>query len=297
MNKRYRPVWLMYALLACITVANWAALPSSSAEADLRVLHASMETQLKASVFHRPIALASEVTPDGLRGDIHAVVDYPFARVVQGLNGPEQWCEVMFLHLNTKYCRASAGRSGKFVTLYVGSKTPQLLSKATRVVFRYELVQVTPTYLEIKLSAAEGPMGVSDVRVAFAAVALANGRTFLRFDYGYAVNPMARLAVGVYLHTIGRGKVGFTVTGRDAQGRPSYIDGMRGLVERNTMRYYLAIDSVLRAATTARDAQMDKRERLWFAAVEEYPLQLHELELAPYLQMKRAEFARQQTPL
>ncbi len=297
MNKRYRPVWLMYALLACITVANWAALPSYSAEGDLRVLHASMARQLSSSVFRRPIALTSEASSDGIRGDIIAVVDYPFARVVQGLNGAEQWCEVMFLHLNTKYCRASTGPSGDSVTLYVGTKTPQLLSKATRVEFRYELVQVSPTYLEIKLRAPQGPMGVSDVRVAFAAVALARGRTFLRFDYAYSVNPMARLAMGVYLQTIGRGKVGFTITGQDAQGRPSYIDGMRGLVERNTMRYYLAIDSVLRAATTARDAQMDKRERLWFAAVEQYPLQLHELELAPYLQMKRAEFARQQTAL
>ena len=297
MHRGYWPVWLMYALLCGISVANWAALPSTSAQADLRVLHASMAQQLAASALRRPILITSRETDGGIRGDTYAVVDHPFAQVVQGLNGAQRWCDVMFLHLNTKYCRASEDSAGSAMTLYVGSKAPQALSRATRVEFRYELVQVTKDYLEIKLNAAQGPMGISEVRVAFAAVALSKGSTFLHFNYAYSVNAVARLAMGAYLGTVGRGKVGFTITGRDAQGAPIYIDGMRGLVERNTMRYYLAIDSVLAAASTTRDAQLDARERHWFAAVEKYPRQLHELELAPYLRMKRAEFARQQGAL
>ncbi len=52
-----------------------------------------------------------------------------------------------------------------------------------------------------------------------------------------------------YLGTIGSGKVGLTLMGKQADGRPLYIDGMRGLVERNTMRYCLAFESFLGASS------------------------------------------------
>jgi hypothetical protein len=39
---------------------------------------------------------------------------------------------------------------------------------------------------------------------------------------------------------------------------------------------------------------LDKRLRTWFAAVEQYPRQLHEMDLQTYLAMKQVEYARQQ---
>ena len=50
-----------------------------------------------------------------------------------------------------------------------------------------------------------------------------------------------------YLATGGRDKVGFSIVGKTASGAPQYLDGMRAVVERNTMRYYLAIDAYLGA--------------------------------------------------
>jgi len=41
-------------------------------------------------------------------------------------------------------------------------------------------------------------------------------------------------------------------------------------------------------------AQLEKRLRDWFAAVERYPRQLHEMEQGEYLEMKRKEYLRQQ---
>jgi hypothetical protein len=66
-------------------------------------------------------------------------------------------------------------------------------------------------------------------------------------------------------------------------------------VERNTMRYYLAIDSYLATAEAAPQVQFENRLQTWYSAVEEYPRQLHEMERDAYLEMKRAEYARQQT--
>jgi hypothetical protein len=72
---------------------------------------------------------------------------------------------------------------------------------------------------------------------------------------------------------------------------------MRGVVERNTMRYYLAIEAFLGALSELPQAQLEKRLHDWFAAVERYPLQLHEMEQGAYLDMKRREYRRQQAEL
>ena len=57
------------------------------------------------------------------------------------------------------------------------------------------------------------------------------------------------------------------------------------------MRYYLAIDAYLGAPATD---QLERRLQAWFAATENYPLQLHEIDRASYIGMKRAEHKRQQ---
>jgi hypothetical protein len=75
---------------------------------------------------------------------------------------------------------------------------------------------------------------------------------------------------------------------------PDYIGGVRGVVERNTMRYYLAIDAFLSARRALPEAQFEQRLQAWFSAVERYPLQLHEVDRLAYLEMKRAEQQRQQ---
>ena len=98
-----------------------------------------------------------------------------------------------------------------------------------------------------------------------------------------------------YLGTIGSDKVGFTVVGRQSDGQPLHIGGMRGVVERNTMRYYLAIEAFLGALSAPPQARLEKRLHDWFAAIERYPRQLHEMEQAEYLDMKRREYSRQQT--
>ena len=67
------------------------------------------------------------------------------------------------------------------------------------------------------------------------------------------------------------------------------------MVERNTMRYYLAIDTFLANANAPHAAQPEKRFQGWFTASERYPRQLHEIDRDEYIEMKRAEYSRQQT--
>ena len=67
------------------------------------------------------------------------------------------------------------------------------------------------------------------------------------------------------------------------------------MVERNTMRYYLAIDAYLAALTAPPKDQLEKRLQYWFNATEQYARQLHEVERNDYFEMKRKEYQRQQT--
>jgi len=76
--------------------------------------------------------------------------------------------------------------------------------------------------------------------------------------------------------------------GAPLSGEPELVSGMLGLVERNAMRYFLAVDAYLAAPDN-----FEKRLSLWYAATEKYPRQLHDLSEADYLKFKRADRERQ----
>ena len=287
--------WSRCMLLACATGMACASVAQTDAAAALRAKHADLSAQLRQNQFKRPLVLDSVEQPKGLKGDIYGVVDYPFDVVNAALNKPAHWCDVMILHINTKYCRAVLGPAGTVLKINIGRKTPEALADAPRVEFNYTVAASSADYFDIMLSAKDGPLGTSDYHIHLKAVALPASKTFLHLTYSYAVNIGGRLAMQAYLGTIGRDKVGFTVTGKQADGEPAYIAGLRGLVERNTMRYFLAIDTFLESTRAAPAMQLEQRLQNWFTAVEQYPRQLHEVDRPDYLAMKRAEVVRQQT--
>ncbi|NTV85264.1 MAG: hypothetical protein HGA21_00810 [Burkholderiaceae bacterium] len=273
--------------MACAPMA-WAQSP-----ADLHERYASLAERLQQSPFKRPLVLDSSESPDRVQGEIHAVMDHSFSEVNASLRSPEHWCDVMVLHLNIKYCRAQTGPSGTTLRIHVGRKTPQSLADSERIDFSYREAKASPEHLEITLKADQGPLGTSDYQIRLDAVPLAGNRTFLHLSYAYATNIVGRAAMETYLATVGSDKAGFTVTGKQADGQTEFIGGLRGVVERNTMRYYLAIDAFLEAEKAAPAERLERRMQNWFAATESYPRQLHEMDRASYLDMKRAEVARQ----
>ena len=57
----------------------------------------------------------------------------------------------------------------------------------------------------------------------------------------------------------------------------------------------VAIDAYLDALSVPEAQRVNRRINSWFTATERYPRQLHEMDRATYVQMKRAEYDRQQT--
>ncbi len=286
-----------WALCLLMPVVAWAqeAAPSTSAPS-LRQRYATLQPALERSPFRGPVHLASVEGDRTLLGDVHAIISQPFGVISGALAQPEQWCEVLILHLNTKYCRVAGDSPKPQLDLRVGKKFDQPLGAATRVRFGFRTVSSTPDYLAVELQAPEGPFDTRDYRILLEATPLDDGRTFIHMGYSFSYGSMSRMAMQVYLSTIARDKVGFTVADRQATGEPPrYIGGMRGAVERNTMRYYLAIDSYLASMSLPPAERVETRFRSWFDATEKFPTQLREIDRETYLAMKRSEYLRQQT--
>jgi hypothetical protein len=279
------PCRSLIALLAvtCFSVTAHAAEAADAAQ--LAARFAALDQQLKSSPFGRPLTLESAETANGLKGDVYAVVDHPIGKVVQSLSQPGQWCEAMLLHINNRACTVSRRGSIEVITLSVVRNHDQKVSSAFVLPFAFHPTQSTPRYLLVQMDSPSGPLGTSNYRISMEAVAADDRRSFLHFSYSYDEGIFARAAMQAYLATFGRSKVGFTVLGKGPDGKPQFIRGTRGLVERNAIRYYLSVEAYLSS-----DSALARRQD-WFAATERYPLQLHEVEGAAYLELK-AEDAR-----
>jgi hypothetical protein len=263
--------------------------------ASLRATYATLQDKLSQNQFQRPIYLDSSESSGVLKGEIHAIVDYPFSTVNADLRAPNHWCDILNLHLNVKYCTANTDKSRSTLTTFFGRKHDEPLDAAHRMEFVFRVGSQNPDYLHIHLDADKGPLGTRNYRIMVEAIPLDGGRTFVHLAYSYGYGAGAAFATQTYLNTFGANKVGFTIVDKRPDGQPVYIGKMRGVLERNTMRYYLAIDVFLRALAVPLPEQFEKRIRDWFAATERYALQLHELDEREYIEMKRSEYRRQQT--
>jgi hypothetical protein len=253
--------------------------------------HATLREQLLVNQFQRPLYLESSETGGEIKGNIYARVAYPLAVVAPVLRSATQLCDILVLHLNVKDCRAAPGGQG--VRVHMGRKYDQPLADTYLFEFAYT-EKTAHDYLQVMLNCAKGPFGTSDYRVAIEVIPLDGQNSFLHLSYSYKYGVVAQVAMRSYLTMAGRDKVGFSVVGRRKNGTPVYKGSVRGVVERNTMRYYLAIEAYLGAPAAH---QLDKRLNDWHTAVERYPIQLHEMDRAAYLAMKHKEVKRQQTAL
>lgn len=279
-------------VLATILLGMSPAYATQDAAA-LRAQHVALRTQLADNQFQRPLHLVSSEVSGDLKGDIYALINQPYSVTSPALQGMGQWCDILILHLNVKSCYTGTTKAGDTLSMNIGRKFDQPLTDEYLFEFLYKEAVVSPDYLQVELNAEHGPLGTSAYRVVLELVEIDAEHSFLHLSYAYNYGAVARLAAQGYLATIGRNKVGFSVVSHAANGQPVYIRSVRGVIERNTMRYYLAIEAYLGALSAPPSQQVEKRLNDWFTGVEQYPIQLHELERNEYLNMKRKEIRRQ----
>ncbi|MEJ8850862.1 hypothetical protein [Variovorax rhizosphaerae] len=282
------------AVCLCSALAAGAAFQACAATAaEMRATYQQMRTELAASPLRRPMRLTSQETSSGLRGDVHAVVNQPLSSVVAAFGSAPPWCDALLLHLNNRDCKVSGEPGSEVITLSVVRKFDLPVDGAFQLPFSYRAVDRSADHLEVALTAAKGPLGTSNYRIVLEAIAVDPQRSFLHFSYRYDESAAARSGTKAYLATTGRNKIGFTVVGKLPNGEREFIRGSRGLVERNAMRYFLAVDSYLAAGGgKGGEAEAVAMQKTWFAATEKYPKQLHETDLDSYLAAKRSDTQR-----
>jgi len=236
--------------------------------AALRARHAALQTQLANNPFGRAIHVESDTSSSTHKGEIHAIIAQSYKVVAAALGRAQHWCDILALQVNVKGCDATDDA----VTAFITRRARDTVEDAHRIDFRFDPSAQRADYLQVALRSATGPVGTRDYEILVQAAPLDARRTFMHMTYAYKLGTMARLAMDAYLAGPGREKKGFTVDG-----------GPRGVVERNAMRYYLAVDAFLGAP------QLDPRLRRWYSETARYPQLREEITLEQYVEMKRRQ--------
>ena len=273
------------AALAAVAQGDHAA--DTGPAALLRARHESIRPQLEKNSFGRPLFLVSVEGNRDLNGEAYGVVDHPFERVSAALAEASNWCHILILPFNTKHCTTEDGRT---LTLYVGRKNHEPIERAYRLDFAFQPVARSPEYLKRVLKSESGPLGTRNYVITLEAAKLDDRRSIIHLSYSYAYGTISKIAMQTYLATVGSSKVGFSTLDEGSGKR--LVGGMRGVMERNTMRYFLAIEAFLNSLTAPQGQQLEKRLNEWYAYSEKYRKQLWEMERDEYLAMKRAETQR-----
>jgi len=289
--------FLVFVALAATGDGAAAAEPTSEEASGLLAKYKQLRSRLESNAFQKPLYLESNESNGEVQADVYTVLDYPLATVMSELKQPANWCDILILHPNTKYCRPASQAEKTVLNVNIGKKLDQALEQSYRVDFDYQLLAAGQDYFAVYLNAAKGPFGTQNYRFLLEAAPLNNRQSFIHLAYSYTYGTAAKLALMAYLKTSGSHKVGFTITGHAEDGQPEYIRGVRGLIERNTMRYQLAIETYFGALSAPANARSDKRLTDYFAASERYPRQLHDFERQDYLAMKRKEVSRQHSTM
>jgi len=289
-------VSLRFAAFFVAWAANVPGVPADTpteSSAALRARYAELRPQLENSAIQSGLHLVSTDSSRAPSGDAYSVINYPFATVAAAFATPANWCESLILHLNVQYCRASASDGRPRLSAALGKKTNQPLDDTHRIDLLYEVAESGADYRRVELSSREGPLGTGNYLIVLELTSLDEQRAFMHLRYSYTQGFLTRWATNVYFSTRGRDKVGFTWI-HDEGEPPRLVRGIRGALERNTMRYYLAVDSYLQELGSPAPQRFEQSLERWFAHTERFARQLREVSHDEYITMKRGQYLRQQ---
>ncbi len=287
---------LLFGVLAaaflCVCSVPSAETPSPGERA-LFGKYSSIKAELSKNQFGIPLYLQSREESHRRHADIYGIFDYPFGEIAKLLQAPAVWCDIAPLDLNIKACTYRKAGDQWRLTLFVGRKYYESPRDVHELDLSFHAEAASADYLYVALAAGKGPFFSKDCHIRIEAAPLSATRTFVHFSFGYQYGLMADFAVKSYFATIGREKVGFSVVDVDAKGNPVYVKGVRGAVERNAVRYYLALKAYLDTRHAPESERFAKRTARWYDLTARYPRQLYELARDEYLAEKRREHEHQ----
>ena len=276
---------LFVVILNLFFAHNVAATPADK----LANKYEEIEDELLENNYDIPVYLESSDIENTMRGDVYGILYYPFKTVRHALTSLKNWCEIMPQHLNIKACTYQHRNKQCSLSFYSGRKFYQKADNVYRLNYNFKVSKPAPEYFRVSLQAKQGPVDTSDYNILVEATPLSDSSTFIHFSYEYKYGFWTSMGMSTYLATLGSDKVGFTIENTDENDKPVYIKGVRGIVERNAIRYYLAIQSYLDTQTLPAEKQFLKRISHWFDLTEQYHQQLYEMDKKDYIKYKKLE--------
>jgi hypothetical protein len=273
------------ALLVWLALAqhSWAWAESSPAEglrADYqKLVRGGADGQISSS-----LRIQSMEDHERVSGWVQVLVSSQFEELKAALSHPEVWCEVLALHLNTRSWLVAGGPDATALLVRMGPLHGDPVGRPFELILRWG----SPLRTRILPGGALGERRTArDERILdpVAGHPRFRRRKLRHSSYSLRYNLASRLALGAYLAGPASRKVGFTTVGSPGSA-PGLVSGLRGIVERNAMRYYLGIEAWLATARLPDGRRFQARIETWFDATEKYPRQLHEVGREEYLRMK-----------
>ena len=233
------------------------------------------------------LEIRSANSPQQIWAEVSGHLPFPFEEISDALADPASWCEFLALHLNTKACAHGSADGIPLLVLYSGRKHYEAPEDAYRLDYQFTAKRESGGALRVTMQAEQGPLGTRDHRIEVEASPQPEG-TAVHVRCSYAPSTFSRASTALYLATLGRGKEGFTQTVDPASGDKEPVGGVRGIIERNAVRYYLALDAFLQTRHVPLEQNLEATLRIWFDLAAQHP-QLEEIEREEYLNSKGRE--------
>ena len=275
----------------------WLVLPVSAIASDQEVPELTIAERYQAfTETQGPDALPFTVDSGDDSGTLWAsvqtfLVDIPFDLLAQRLSDITQWCEFIPLHLNVKACSYYLDSTPPVLSFYIGPKGYSAPDEVQVLDLAFQTL-TEDDILTVEFTAPRGPFGSSNYDFIFRAMEV-DGGVYLEFDLSSNPGLVSKLSK-VYFLTVGSGKVGFSVMGKDRTGRVRYVSGERGGVERNIVRYLYSLQTYFDTINQENEEDIFRiRAEHWFDLTELHERQLYELPRETYLDIKELERVNQ----
>ncbi len=252
--------------------------------------HRELQDAARHGPFGLPLDVRSEEGERRVSAEVHGIIDHPFQPVADLLTHPASWCAFVVLTPNIKACTFQGDGQDTLLTLYIGWRGYRMPEAASAQPYRFAVRARQAEYAAVSVTATEGLLATRAHQFEVEAAAVA-GKTVFAMRSSYEPSALSRMLTAMYLATLGRDKIGFSRVTTD--GQVGYVRGVPGMIERNAMRYYLALKAFLDTQNVPAGRQFEARINLAYDLMESYPAQLHLMEKAEYLDIKRRERVNQ----
>ncbi|MGA1318344.1 MAG: hypothetical protein ACO3YN_15515 [Rubrivivax sp.] len=247
----------------------------------------------RAAALAPGLYLQSTVAALHAQGQALARLPMALPQARAALRSPEAWCLLLLLHPNVWRCEvAGSGQGQTTLQILMGQQRVAVIGSTHALNLAWKVTRDDESGLSLELMAEQGPLGTRDYRIGARLEALDETHSALALRFSNAFTRSGLWLAELYVNTAGRHRIGFTVESVDANGQAVYVRGLRGSVERNTMRFHLAVQSWLSVQSLPAARRIPRAIEAWFDASEQYAAQLHEIERQEYVQMKLQQYGQ-----